>query len=40
MPGFERVPIPAGRTGPKALCFHVFHVFPYHNLGLLNPKLS
>jgi len=24
MPGFERVPIPAGRTGPKALCFHVF----------------
>ena len=47
MPGFERVPIPAGRTGPKALCFHVFPCvsmcfmcFPYHNLGLLNPKLS
>lgn len=23
-----------------SMCFHVFHVFPYHNLGLLNPKLS
>ena len=23
-----------------SMCFHVFHVFPYHNFGLLNPKLS